>query len=173
MSNATFANMPITLKEGERIVWQAQPAQGIIRNPVHMAVGGALLALGLWLAFGGYGPLAGPGAMLGLPLIIIGGYLTYFHANIEAKRRAGTYYGLTTQRALLAYSIRVLAYPILPKSRIQLKKGRYDILFFAVDRQLGVQQGSYLQRVGFGHLENGEEPYKLMLDIQKSAAKHG
>ena len=118
MPKATFANKPITLKDGEEIIWRAQPAQGIIRNPVHMAVGGALLALGLWLAIGGYGPLAGARAMLGLPLVIIGGYLAYFHANIEAKRRAGTYYGLTNQRALLAYGIRVLAYQILPNARI-------------------------------------------------------
>jgi len=173
MPKATFANKPITLKDGEEIVWQAQPAQGVIRNPVHMVVGGAVLALGLWLAIGGYGPLAGAGAMLGLPLVIFGGYLAYFHANIEAKRRAGTYYGLTNQRALLAYGIRVLAYPILPNARIELKKGQYDILFFAVDRQLGVQQGSSLRRVGFGHLENSEEPYQLMLDIQKRGAEHG
>ena len=169
MGKTTFGGTDITLKDGETIIWQGRPAQGIIRNPISIGFGLVLLALGLWLTLGGYGPLAGAGAMLGLPVVGIGLFLAYFHPKIEKNRRADTYYGLTNRRALLAYGRRrrTLAYPILAKSRIQLKKGRYDIVFFAVDRQLGVQQGSSRRRVGFGHLQDGNEVYNLMLDIQK------
>lgn len=170
MDKIEFGGRPITLKDGESIIWRGRPVQGVLRNPVHIGFGVALLALGLWLAIGGYGPLAAAGAMLGLPFAGIGAYLAYFHANVEKNRRAGTYYGLTNRRALLAYGTRVLAYPILPTSRVELKKrGRFDVVFFAVERQLGVQQGSSRRRVGFGHLEDGTEVYNLMLGIRDKA----
>ena len=168
MEKVKIGGKPVTLRDGETIIWQGRPVQGILRNPVHIGIGAALLPLGLWLTVGGYGPLAAAGAMLGLPFVGIGAYLAYFNAIVEKNRRAATYYALTNQRAILAYSLRVLAYPILPKSRIQLKKGRYDIVFFALERQLGVQQGSSRRRVGFGHLENGDEVYGLMKSIQKT-----
>ncbi len=172
MAKVEIGGKPVTLKDGEEIIWQGRPVQGIIRNPVHIGWGLALLALGLWLTIGGVGPVSGAGAMLGLPLVLAGGYLLFFHAKVERNRRADMYYALTTQRAVLAYGRRVLGYQILPGSRITLKKGRYDVVYFAVDRQLGVQNGSSLRRVGFGHLENGDEVYALLLDIQKNAARN-
>ena len=171
MQKITIGGTPVTLKDGEKIIWQGRPVQGIIRNPVHIGWGLALLALGLWLAVGGYGPLSGAGAMLGLPLIIAGVYLAYFNAIVEKNRRAGTYYALTNQRAVLAYGRRVLGYTILPESRVTLKKGRYDVVHFAVDRQLGVQSGSGLRRVGFGHLENGQEVFDMLQKIKEAAIR--
>lgn len=171
MAKVEIGGKPVNLKDGEEIIWRGRPVQGIIRNPVHIGWGLAFLALGFWLAIGGFGPVLGAGAMLGLPLALAGGYLVFFHAKVERNRRADMYYALTTQRAILAYGRRALGYPVLPSFRITLKKGRYDVVFFAVDRQLGVQSGSSLRRVGFGHLENGDEVYALLLDIQKNAAK--
>ena len=169
MQKVTIGGKPVTLKDGEEIIWQGRPAQGIIRNPVHIGFGLALLALGLWLMLGGYGPLATGGAMLGLPIVAIGAYLAYFHAIVEKNRRAGTYYALTNQRAVLAYGLRVLGYPILPGSGITLKKSRYDVVHFAVERQPGVQNGSSRRRVGFGHLENGQEVFDLLMKIKERA----
>ena len=164
MAKPTIGGKPVTLKEGEKIIWQGRPVQGVLRNPVHIGWGLALLALGLWLTFG-----TRAGALLGLPLALAGGYFAFFHTIVEKNRRAGMYYALTNKRAILAYSLRVLAYPISSGSRITLKKGRYDTVFFAVDRQIGVQQGSSRRKVGFGHLENGDEVYNLLKKLQQEA----
>ncbi len=171
MQKTTIGGTPVKLRDGEEIIWQGRPVQGILRNPVHIGWGLVLLALGLWLAIGGFGPVSGAGAMLGLLFVLAGGYLVFFHAKVEKNRRADMHYAVTTQRAILAYGGRALGYPILPSFHITLKKGRYDVVYFAVERQLGVQSGSSLRRVGFGHLESGDEVYALLLDIQKKAAK--
>ena len=102
--------------------------------------------------------------------MVFGGYLTYFHAIVEKNRRASTYYALTNQRVILTYSLRVLAYPILPESRIKLKNGRYDTVLFTMGQRPGGQQGTNPRGVGFGHLKNGEGVYNLMLSIQKKLA---
>jgi len=167
MEKEQIGGKPVNLKEGENIIWRGQPVQGIIRDPVHIGAGILLLTIGVWLAIGGVGPNAGAGALLGIPLILAGVYLGFFHAIVEKNRRATTYYALTNRRAIIAYSLRVLAYPVLPNARITLKKGRFDTVFFAVDRKIGVQQGTSRHRVGFGHLQNGDEVYNLLLDIQQ------
>ena len=162
----TLGGKPLTLREGEQIIWQGRPVQGIIRNPAHIASGALLAGLGLWALGGGFG-------LTPLLLLAIGAYLMLGHAVVEKNRRAGTYYALTNQRALLAYGIRVLAYPILPRSDIRLKKGRYDTVLLDTDHQIGKQPGANRQTIGFGHLENGEELYKLMRSIQKKGGMNG
>lgn len=172
MKTVNIGDKPVSLNDDEKIIWQGRPVQGILRNPAHIGWGLALLGLGLWLIMGRVGPLAVIGAILGLSLMLAGGYLIYFHAIVEKNRRASTYYALTNQRVVLAYSLRVLAYPILPQSRFTLKKGRFDTVLFAVDSQLGAQQGASLRGVGFGHLESGDEVYALMQEIQKNLVKN-
>lgn len=158
-----IGSKPVQLNDDETIIWQGRPVQGAIRNPAHIGWGLALMAGGLWLTTGGAGPLSG--IAIGLPLIFFGGYLAYFHAIVEKNRRASAYYVLTNQRALLAYSLRVLAYPILAKSKITIKKGRFDTVLFTTDHQTGARPHG----LGFGHLENGEDVYNLLQGLQKNA----
>ena len=168
MQKILIGDTPVTLKADEKIIWQGRPVQGLIRNPVLIGLGVVFLGLGLWLAIGGFGPLAAAGVIPGLPFIGIGAYLAYFHARAEEKRRAATFYALTNQRAVLVYGPRALAYPILPESKITLKKARYDVVNFAAERKLGAQNGARWRRVGFADLENGDEVYTLMRGIQKN-----
>jgi len=172
MKTVNIGDKPVSLNEDEMIIWQGRPVQGVLRNPAHIGWGLALLVLGFWLIIGRVGSLAVVGALLGLSLMLAGGYLIYFHAIVEKNRRASTYYALTNQRAILAYSLRVLAYPILPQSRFTLKKGRFDTVLFAVNSQTGVQQGSSLRGVGFGHLDSGDEVYALTQKTQKDLIKN-
>lgn len=156
MKTVDIGGKPVQLNDDEMLIWQGRPVQGILRNPVHIGWGIALLALGIWLATGGLS------VILGLLAMLTGGYFAYFHAIVEKNRRASAYYALTNQRAILAYSLRVLAYPVSSESKFTLKKGRFDTVLFATDQQYGTQRG-----IGFGHLENGDKVYNLMLGIQK------
>ncbi len=147
---------PITLKAGEQLLWTGQPKQGVLRNPLHIAFGLGALGTGLWLGFGLAGAMA----------VALGLYLMFGHAIVEKNRRANMYYAITTQRALLAYGLRVLAYPVLPTSEIRLKKGRYDTVFLDVP-PLGAHTGP--RRIGFGHLENGQEMFDMLTKVKRSA----
>ncbi len=162
MKTAAIGDKPVNLNDNEEIIWQGRPQQGIIRNPAHIGVGLALLALGLWLTVSG--------VLLASLLVLSGGYLAYFHAIVEKNRRASTYYALTNQRVILAYSLRVLAYSVLPESRFTLKSGRYDTVLFSDSQHTGGPQGARLRGVGFGHLKNGEDVYNMMLSVQKTLA---
>ncbi|HIP22400.1 MAG TPA: hypothetical protein EYG79_02220 [Rhodobacteraceae bacterium] len=151
---------PLQLKDDESIIWQGKPAQGIIRNPVHILWGIVFMALGFWLIFGTVDTL------LGVLSLLAGCHLAFFHAIVEKNRRARTYYILTNQRAILAYSLRVLAYPIKSESRFTLRKGRFDTVLFGVDQQNSTPRNSGLRGFGFGHLENGDDVYNLMVNLQ-------
>ncbi|NOR64292.1 MAG: hypothetical protein GQ535_17625 [Rhodobacteraceae bacterium] len=171
MKTVEIGGKPVQLYEDEAIIWQGRPVQGVIRNPVHIGWGIVLLALGGWFMNGGGGPLSG--TALGLPLAITGGYLVYFRAIVEKSHRASAYYILTNQRAILAYSLRVLAYPILADSQFTLKKGRFDTVLFAADQQAGKRTPARPRGLGFGHLENGDDVYNLMLGLQKNLKEAG
>jgi len=159
----TLGGKTITLREDEELIWQGHPAQGIIRNPVHIGYGLFFIALGLWAMLA----LGWQGAFPGVPLALAGVYFAYFHAVVEKNRRAETCYGLTNQRALLAYARRVLAFPITPRTSIKLKKGRYDTVRLTLDGAADALQTDALRRVSFAQLENGEALFDLMKDIQK------
>lgn len=161
MDTFDIGGKPVQLSDGETLIWQGQPMQGILRNPVHIGWGIAFLAFGFWLVTGDLG------VILGLAAMFTGGYLAFVHAIVEKNRRAGTYYALTNQRAIVAYSLGVLTHPILPESKFTLKKGRFDTVLFTTDQRGRAQQTAHLRGVGFGHLENGEEVYNLMLGLQK------
>jgi len=169
MEKANIGGKPVQLNDGETIVWQGRPVQGVLRNPAHIISGVAFLALGFWLVFGGEAPLSSSSAVLGLALLFAGGYVAYFHAIVEKNRRADTFYAITNQRAIFAYSLRALACPISPNSRIELKNGRFDTVIIAANRQIGASQGTIPRSIGFGHLENGQEVYDLMIDIKKGS----
>ncbi len=161
---ATIGGKPITLLAGEVVIWQGRPVQGLIRNPAHIGWGVVLLAGGLWL-------MLAASMTIGLLLVLSGVYLGYFHAIVERNRRATSYYALTNQRMLMAYSLRVLAHPVLPDTKIELVRGRYDTVYLSANTKYAPQHGPTPRRVGFGHLNNGEELYNEMLNLQKGGAQ--
>ncbi len=169
MGKVDIGGKPVQLNDGEMMIWQGRPVQGILRNPAHIISGIALLGLGFWLISGRNAPLSGT-TILGLAVLLAGVYLAYFHAIVEKNRRASTFYAITNQRAIFAYSLRILAYPLSPRSCIELKNGRFDTVIIAEDRRSRVSQGP--GPIGFGHLENGQEVYDLLMDI-KGRGKYG
>ncbi len=156
MKTIKAGGKPLQLQDDETIIWRGQPAQGVIRNPAHIIWGVAFIALGLWMV------LTGLLIPIGAILLLLGGHLGFFHAIVEKNRRASTYYLLTNQRAILAYSLRVLSFPISPRSEFSLKKGRFDTVLFREGRE----GSASLRGFGFGHLENGDDVYKLMLGLR-------
>ena len=164
----TLGGIPIRLKDGEHIVWRGRPVQGFLFSRAILAwaalgVGLVLLALAL-LTQGEAGAAA-----LALPLLAFGLYLVVGHPLLDRKQRAGMEYAITSQRALIANGAKVKAWPILAQSRISLRKGATDRVGFAVDRQLGVQQGSSRRRVVFRNLADGSEPFALLQDLKARA----
>jgi len=161
--NLTLGDKSVNLNEGETLIWEGQPVQGILRNPLHIGIGLAFAALGIWAAVA----MGRQGAIAAVPLLLIGVYLFYFNALVEKNRRAMTYYALTNQRALLGYSLRVLAMPITPHTEIDLTHGTYDTVFITPERPRGVMRANPIRKIGFGHLEDGTALFALMKDIQK------
>ena len=155
MAVLTLGDKLITLSEGENLLWQGRPVQGVLRNPVHIGGGVLLIVAGL-LA------ISNTAILWAVPLLLAGGYLVFYHAIVEKNRRAGTYYAITNQRAILAYSLRVLVFPLNAASEITLKTTRFETILFSDGRPIGAHQG----RIGFGHLENGQEVYKLLMKIK-------
>ena len=164
----TLGGTRINLKEGERIIWRGRPVQGFLFSRATLlwtALGVVLVLLALALLMQGE---AGAAA-LALPLLAFGLYLIVGHPLLDRKQRAGVEYAITSQRALIAHGAKVKAWPILAQSRITLRKGATDQVGFAVDRQLGVQQGSSLRLVAFRNLADGSEPYALLQDLKARA----
>jgi len=168
----TLNGTKLTLKDGERIIWRGRPVQGFLFSRAALlwaALGVVLVLLGLGLMMQG----EMGAAALALPLLAFGLYLVVGQPLLDRKQRANVEYAITTNRALIASGGRVMAWPILAKSRITLRKGSTDQVGFAVDRQLGVQQGSSLRRIAFRDLADGAEPYALLQDLQARAIALG
>ena len=158
----TLGDKTVTLRAGEKLIWQGGPVQGVLRNPLHIGFGVLFIALGVWAVI----TLGWQGALPGAPLVLVGVYFAYFHAFTEEKRRAETTYALTNQRALLAYSLRVLAVPIEGGTEIELKKGRFDTIIISPRRENRLSQGAGMRKVGFGHLESGDDLFKLIQRVK-------
>jgi len=163
MKTANIGGKPVQLGDAEAIIWQGRPVQGLMRNPMHIARGLTLLAVEGWLLIGGNGTTTN--SAFGLLIIFLGGFLAHFNAIVEKNRRASTYYVLTNQRAIVAYSLRILAYLILRDSKFTLKKGRFDTVLFDTRHPITGPRS-----MGFGHLENGDDVYSLLLNLKTDRA---
>jgi hypothetical protein len=98
------------LGPGERLVWSGKPRGGIrLRAQDAFLIPFSLL----WCGFAIFwevrvsmnsGPLFGPGLFFrlwGIPFVIVGLYMVLGRFFVDALIRAGTYYGVTTERVLI------------------------------------------------------------------------
>ncbi len=165
MTKIMIGETSVVLKPGDEILWQGRPEQGVLITRgrlIFTAIGLTLIVLGLWLML----TVRMSGPILGLPLLLYGLYMGVWQWISDKKRRAKTYYAITTTRALIVYHPRAMAYQILPKSPIKLIKGKYDRVLFASERVIGVQLGSHRRWVAFRDLADGQEPYDILKQIQ-------
>ena len=169
MDTIDIGGQTLRLTEGEVVLWQGQPVQGVLRDPKQMPSGLGLIILSVWLFMRAINGLPSTPVYLSALILLFGAYLTFVHMFIEKHRRARTHYLITNQRAILAYSLRVLSLPISAKTEVSLKKGRYDLVLFKDAPQRSRIESRPQSSFGFGHLENGEKIYQLALGLKNTA----
>jgi hypothetical protein len=105
------------LEQTERVVWAAQPLQGVRLRPYDVflipfsllwggfAIFWELMALGILFAHGE--SEGAPGALrimfplFGLPFVLVGLYLIFGRFIVDARRRSRTFYGVTNERVII------------------------------------------------------------------------
>lgn len=93
------------LRAGERLLWSGQPAQGVRLQPGDVLmipfslVWTGFACFWVWSAVQSGAPLLF--SLFGVPFILVGLYIVLGRFVAEARRRARTYYGITTERAVI------------------------------------------------------------------------
>ena len=164
------------LDHGDEILWQGRPDTGI-------ALKGSTIFLVLFgLAFSGFALVwmilaASAGGMFwafGLIHFSAGLGLIFFAIWGDQLRRRRTWYTLTDRRAFIATDFplvgrKLQSYPIGPDTVLDYSPGDLSDIHFA-HRTRRTKNGSHRVPVGFDRIPEGETVYRLMRDIQRSAA---
>lgn len=167
------------LAPGERILWQGRPDTGF-----HVS-GGDLIQGVFGLFFAGFAlfwmkmAAQGPGGFWAFGLIhfSVGLWLTAMGFFGSTWRRGHTFYSLSNQRAFIATDNPVTgrklrSYPISPETRLDyLQNGELETIHFATERRTGSKGRSYEVKIGFERVEDGEEAYRLLREVQQG--RHG
>ena len=164
------------LDDGERILWQGRPDNRVAFRASHIFTfifgvffaGFALFWMimasqaggGFWM-FGLIHFTAGVGIMLG-PIFW------------PAWSRRHTWYTLTDRRAFIATDIPMMgkklkSYPIEAGTPIDFRRGEPATLYFAKEYH-STKNGSREVQIGFEWIEDGDSVYRMIRDIQQSAA---
>ena len=165
------------LDDDERILWQGRPDPALVLEARNI-----MLAL-FGLFFGGFalfwiigaasqgGPLF---ALFGLPHFLVGAGMVWGAIWWPSFRRRRSWYTLTDRRAFIATDLpiqgrRLQSWPINRGTRLELREGPPDSVFFAT-RKKRSRNGTYTVPVGFERIPDGKQVLRLMRDIQKGAA---
>jgi hypothetical protein len=178
------------LDQGETLLWQGAPEPGphSILPTLFLSIFGVpfLLAglttagFGLSHLFGLAGGFGFGGIALGLfllafsvPFLGVGGGLvlgTWFYSfNMHKFIR----YALSNRRAYVAKSFlrhSLESYPIGPDATITLIQGKYDTVNFHTEHGRDSDGDKTTTKVGFEHIADGPEVYRLIRNIQKGIA---
>lgn len=99
------------LDPGEKLLWSGQPRGGIVFRgqdvfliPFSLVWGGFAIfweSMALFMIPKDAGPVAFLFPLFGLPFVVIGLYLIFGRFFVDARSRARTYYGVTSERILI------------------------------------------------------------------------
>lgn len=161
------------LEQDEVIRWQGRPdstVKWLWPHFVSLALGLviSLFAL-LWML-----AAAKQGGLLwtfGLLFVAIGLSLILGPPYLRPYIRSRTWYTLTNKRALIATDLplkgrKVEAYPINTEAPLQLDPRYGTSVYFATVMRRS-RNGAYKMKIGFERIENAEQVYNLMCEIQK------
>ena len=109
-----------------------------------------------------------------LPHFLVGAGMVWGAIWWPSFRRRRSWYTLTDRRAFIATDLpiqgrRLQSWPINRGTRLELREGPPDSVFFATRKKRG-RNGTYTVPVGFERIPDGKQVLRLMRDIQKGAA---
>ena len=172
------------LDEGERLVWEGQPATGLRFRPSDLLQSGFGLIFFCFSVFwvsmaassggdgdGGVFRLIFP--LFGLPFVAVGAYLLFGRFFWSAHVRRKTRYALTNKRAIVATSAlgrSLKSWPITAETRLEFEPGDQATIWFHEEERRGSKGRRYTVKKGFEYVSGGDELYRLMRSVQQGTA---
>jgi len=171
---------------GETILWQGRPRTDLefeIRNGFFIVWGGVAIVFGVfWIRMVlqisalDQNPISGP--MLGLiwgigfGILMLGVYIALYNAFGASFKRYYTWYCLSSRRAFIAVKYphrlaQIKSYPIRPETPVEYVNGRSPKITFA-QHITPTEDGPYKTEIGFSHIENGPDVYRMMRSLQEN-----
>ena len=177
-------NIEFPLGRGERLLWSGAPRQGVVFRPSD------LFQIPFSLLWGGFAlfwnvTVWATGApfffrLFGLPFLVVGLYITVGRFWWDARRRARTSYGVTTERVLIASnvlspSIKSLALRTLTDVTLtERPDGSGTITFgptggFAASMYAGTSWPGIQQPTAFELIPDAKRVYDVVREAQAAA----
>lgn len=173
------------LGRGERLLWSGAPRQGIVFRPTD------LFQIPFSLLWGGFAlfwnvSVWASGApiffrLFGLPFLVVGLHLTVGRFWFDARRRARTSYGVTTERVIIAsgaFTPSINSVALRTLSDVALTErpdGSGTIWFgpgsFAGSTNTGTPWPGMQQAPGFDLATDAKRVYDIIRDAQAAAAR--
>jgi hypothetical protein len=176
------------LDADERLIWVGRPNSGLKLSKaglVKSASGLPLFALaliGTWLVSGPMRPEDGTAPsdftrhlpLIAVLFLAVAAYQMFAHYFLDAFRRGCQLYGLTNRRALIVsrlFSDSVKSVPIDRTTVLdyQPHANREASIFFAYETRRR-EDDTVTLPIGFEHVADGAELYRLMRQVQDNAA---
>lgn len=170
------------LAPGERLLWSGAPARGLkwraedwFMTPFGFVF--FIFALG-WMGMAVYGGAPLFFILWGVPFVAVGFHMAIGRFFWEARKRGKTRYALTDRRALIVVDAGKPSFasiPVEPATEIQIRPGRLTTIAFLTPAEITVMGGpkAFTQKsggYGFDFIEDGEQVYRLILDVQARRA---
>ena len=158
------------LAEGEELLWQGQPAQGLIFGRSELIMIGFAGLVAILMLFRG----SGQGGLL--PVVIVVGLAAGF-PFYKARRRSRVWYSLTNRRAIIARETAsgrsMASYPIDQWGPLELRSGRFSSIIFwdELKSHYDGDRGHRVTRrsIGFMDLEEADDAFALMSKLSGEA----
>ena len=161
---------------GEVLLWQGRPDPAIVWQkrhilPVMLAISVAILGV-IWIFFTPLGN--GYTVVMGVVLLLLAAFLGIAPPVMSAMVRKATWYSLSNRRAFIAMhrpqvGRKLATYVIEPDFEIKYDGNDPATILFAIEtRQPG--NASYLAKISFDRISDGQHVYGLMRAIQEGKA---
>ncbi len=164
------------LDKGEKILWQGRPDARVtfkVSNFVGFLFGTAFAGFALfWMIMASQA--GGFFWMFGLLHFFVGLSVAYGAMFWSAWRRRHTWYTLTDKRAFIATDIpfrgrSLKSYPITASTVLDYDGSSPASIMFNHEMRRS-KNGSYRVDVGFERIDDGQDVYRMMRDIQEGQA---
>jgi len=180
-----MSSIEFPLGRGERLLWSGTPRQGVVFRPTDLFQVPFSLLWGGFALFWNVSVWATDAPMFfrlfGLPFLAVGAYITVGRFWVDARRRARTSYGVTTERVLIASgafspSLKSLALRTLSDVTLtQRPDGSGTISFgpagFGASMYAGMAWPGVQQAPSFELVGDAKRVYDIIRDAQAAATR--
>jgi hypothetical protein len=173
----SYAGWEEILEQGEKILWQGQPDQGLHLRIVNIALflfGLAFAGFALmWMILASFA--GGFFWVFGLLHFSVGAGLSYGALYFDRYRRRHTWYTLTSSRAIISKHMRfsgksLTSYPINAGTTLEYIDAKIPSIFFATAYKPW-NKNRKIQKIGFEFIEEARDVHAKMRSIQTGAVK--